>query len=534
MFARILVLLITACALLSCRPAAEPGRIRLQLDRKQTVSLGLFDLQGRLLAQPLVSAPLEKGTHSIDCRDFVPGGEYRWKAVLSESHRLEPIASIGAGVGANAQATIFGGDAGPPCAVAAEGERVFLGWRMAHRGHEVVACGADGTVLWGYHRGPGPTGIWDLAADGDTVYVLASSEGANGDVLLKLDAASGKPRSWGNPGPLELPIRSLWGKGKSKPDRAEYLAADNGRLYLTFAKEEFVAVLNADTGAYAITLSGPDPGRMALSTTPMKDPSKPGGTKVIDFGIAALARNGLAYFLMEHEPPWVMLSTTRWMKPGTRIRALAPKGDTMRSSDLSLYTALGEPDHQIQLLPIDSVEGYLATVGTLGGRPLAGAWQPEGLRDVRALAIDARGRLWVAECDESFGRFTVWNTEGPVGRLEREILGPFSPGSFSADPADPCRVRFGGLEWQVDRAGRRAACTQIAPANLTPGFQGSETLKDSDGLVLWKSNLPGLWSVHPMPAGPPIVWLRAQGAHAFALLGPENARIQEGTLAAWR
>ena len=43
------------------------------------------------------------------------------------------------------------------------------------------------------------------------------------------------------------------------------------------------------------------------------DPQNPGEMKVIDFGVCVLAEHGLAYFVMQHDPAWVMASTTRWL-----------------------------------------------------------------------------------------------------------------------------------------------------------------------------------------------------------------------------
>lgn len=62
--------------------------------------------------------------------------------------RLEPFATIGAGLGGE----FAGGDAGPPCAVAAGGRAVFLGWPAARAGHGIVACDPGGRPLRGAFR----------------------------------------------------------------------------------------------------------------------------------------------------------------------------------------------------------------------------------------------------------------------------------------------------------------------------------------------------------------------------------------------
>lgn len=308
---------------------------------------------------------------------------------------------------------------GPPCAVAADEHAVFLGWRHAQNAHEVVACEPGGKVLWRHHRGPAESGVRALAADDGVVFVLADADGKK---IYRLDAKTGAPLPWEGRAEPDLTITSLWGDPASKLDRADYLAADHGRLYVTFAEAQFAAVLDARTGAYVITLSGPQLGPMAFSTTPMIDPQT-GTQKVIDFGVAVIAGNGLAYFLMEHDPAWVMMSTTRWLQDDERITALTLTGDAMKTDKLTVYTALGDPYHQVQLRPADAVEGFTTAVGAAGGRS-EGAAHPDALRDIRAIAVDALGQLWVVETSGETGRFSVWKTEGKAGILLRQNFLP--------------------------------------------------------------------------------------------------------------
>ncbi|MEQ1861872.1 MAG: hypothetical protein ABMA13_18290 [Chthoniobacteraceae bacterium] len=430
---------------------------------------------------------------------------------LPPSLQLEPLAVVGAGLGGE----FAGGDAGPPCAVAADDRAVFLGWRSARLGHEIVACEPGGRVLWGHHHGPAMSGVRSLAADGGAVFVLADADGTK---LYRLDAATGAPIAWEGRDARDLAITSLWGDDKTKLDRADALAADNGRLYVTFSEEQFVAVLDAKTGAYLTTLTGPHPGQMSFSTTPMRDPQT-GVERPIDFGVAAIAGHGLAYFLMEHEPPWVMMSTTRWLQPDEKIGALTLVGDAMKTSKLTIYTALGAPHHQVQLRPAEAAESFATSVGKGGGRIEPGPWEPEALRDIRALAVDATGQLWIAEGDEHFGRFTVWKTDGKQGALVREIFGPLDAATLHVDEAEPLDIALGGLRWRIE--GRTATCVERLAGSPDPSRAPAE-LRDKTGRVLWAppESERAAWSVHRAGDGRVFAFRRGAGVEVFALREP--------------
>jgi len=526
-----------------CSRPVAPGHVRLKLEKQQCVSLGLFDGEGHLVAQPFTGATLAAGTHEIDCR-AAPAGDWTWRAVgfdpvlsgpemlptaptpadqprreSTKRTRPKPLAIVGAGM-LDARG-IAGGDAGAPCAVTTDERSVFLGWQAARVGHEIVACDPEGRVLWGHHHGGAQiSGVRALAADGGTVFVLADAEGSK---IYRLDANTGTPQPWKGRLEREITIKSLWGSDpKDKPTHAEYLAADHGRLYVTFADEQFVAVLDAQTGNYVTTLTGPEPGPMAFSTTPMRDPET-NEEKIIDFGVAAIAKHGLAYFLMEHEPPWVMMSTTRWLQEDETIAAVALIGDAMKTNQLTIVTGLGAPYQQVQLRPAEAAEGFSTAVGEVGGRPEAGPWKADGLRDIRAIAVDAAGQLWVAEGDLHFGRFTTWKPEGKQGTLLREVFGPADTTTLAVDPANPFSITLGGLRWQIDPATFAATPTERLADSPTPTATTNE-YRDSGGLLLWQppETETRVWSIHRTADGRLFAWRRGVGAELHRLAGLEK------------
>ncbi len=69
-----------------------------------------------------------------------------------------------------------------------------------------------------------------------------------------------------------------------------------------------------------------------------------------------------------------------------------------------------------------SPEGkLLMSIGKLGGRSLNGAYDPNGMFRPWGIAVDKRGRLWVAEYDPSPRRISVWDAKR--GEFLREFCG---------------------------------------------------------------------------------------------------------------
>jgi len=106
-------------------------------------------------------------------------------------------------------------------------------------------------------------------------------------------------------------------------------------------------------------------------------------------------------------------------------------------------------------------EGYVWSVGRPGGRPLLGPWVPESLRAVRGVALDATGKLWVAEGDAFPKRFSVWDTTGKEGTLVREFLGPATGLGGAINPLDPDLMFGQGCEWRLDRKTGHASCLGV-------------------------------------------------------------------------
>ncbi len=437
-------------ALALAAQAAVP--IRFRTERAGFVSLNLYHPDGTLARQLLTGAAFAAGGHEAawDAAAFPPG-EYTWRAVFHEGFALKLRGTVGD----------FGGDRGAPSAAAADATQVYLGWSASTAAADaIVACDPSGTVRWTHRRGA-LSGCRALAADAGTVFVLGGQgDDAEGGALYKLSAKDGTLIPWSE-GRADLRITSLWPAGsQGKPELADYLAVKNGRIYLSFAAGEFLAVLDAQTGAYLQTVVGAPPGAVDSTGTKTEDPDKPGQLVDADFVVTALQGAVLGKLLLMHDPIWVVLSDLTPLERDERITALTMIGDGAKHHLHDIFVALGLPFHQVQARPAIATEGFTFTAGKPGGRPPLGPWQPDKMKAIRALAFDATGQLWVAEGDSVPGRVSVWSTDAREGRLVREFFAP--PAAPAAVyPLDPAIVFAGGCEWRIDPTTKRAACLGV-------------------------------------------------------------------------
>jgi hypothetical protein len=462
----------------------KPETEEFQIEGAGFLSLEVRDETGKR-TRLIHDAELSAGTHRLEQRNGkvtldgqvradVPPGKWQWAAVVHGEIKAEVRSRPWRWPSEANDAATPGGDDGGPRAVAADEAQVYLGWSGAIDGSPVAAVDSDGTVRW-THRESGRCGVRALAAEQGAVFVLGHGGDAvePASVVYKLDAKTGVPMPWEGKSERFLRIVDLWpANADLKPISADALTVANGRLYLSFTQPGFIAVLDARDGKYVTTLSGPEPGPMALSTTPMKAVDGSGKTEIADFGVAILMGRAASYFVMPHDPPWVAMNTTRWLAEDERITAFTMRADTMKSGEVQLFFGLDAPQAQVQVRPASEPTGFTFSVGKPGGRAALGPWQADALRDICSLAIDVKGQLWVAERGAWPKRFSVWTTTGKEARLVREYFGPFDAGCRGAAvfPDDPNIFVAQGCEWHIDPATGLAACLGVI---VTEGMEAA-------------------------------------------------------------
>ena len=493
--------------------AAVP--IRFHNERPGFVSLNVYRPDGTLAQQLLAGTSFPAGEHEAAWdAAALPPGEYTWRAVIHDGLALKLRGTVGD----------FGGDRGIPSAATADDAQVYLGWSLTTAAADaVVACDPSGSVRWTHRRGA-LSGCRALAADAGTVFVLGG-EGpdAEGGALYQLSAKDGTAIPWPD-GRTDLRITSLWPAGsQGKPELADYLAVKNGRIYLSFTAGEFVSVLDAKTGAYLQTVVGAPPGAVDSVATKSDTPEKPGTLVDADFVVTALKGGVIGKLLLIHDPIWVVASDLTPLDRDERITALTMIGDGAKHHMHDIFVGLGQPFHQVQARSAIDTEGFTYTAGKPGGRAPLGPWQPDRMKSIRALALDATGQLWVAEGAAAPRRISVWTTDTPEGRLVREFFAPPDPVA-AIHPGDPLLMFAGGCEWRIDPTTGRATCLHVITRAamraaryvlgkdhvrlvLTPAVPGPD-------IVFNRAGGTGEWKplATPAPAEPPSKFMLNQTA----------------------
>jgi hypothetical protein len=378
---------------------------------------------------------------------------------------------------------------------------VYLGSNAGQGSGSLVALDFEGNLRWSHQRQG--LGVWALGCEKETVYLLADSSAASGGSLIyKLDAKSGNPLPWGTTKDFDLRITSLWpSDSDSKPNTADAMTVSNGRIYLSFTSPGFIAVLDSSDGHYVTTITGPEPRFMTVSATPMRDEN--GEQIIADFGIAVLGHSALTYFVMPHDPPWVAYNTTHLLGRDESITAFTMSAETMKSGEVDLYVALGPPYSQVQRKRVDDVRGFSLSAGKTGGRPgTLGPWEPDALRSIASIAIDAEGKLWIAESDAWPKRFSVWTTKGDLAKLVREFFPPIGKDNQGAAllPEDPHTLVAAGCEWRINPETGHSACMGVITEDgmQDAGFISTDgryllMVGTPSSITIYERTAPGDW-----------------------------------------
>lgn len=402
------------------------------------VSLNIKNADGQLVRQLLTANFYAKGAHTIlwdgltnmshlKPGEVVPGGTYTWDAIWHKGigARLVGWACNSGKAPFDSPGGNWGGDMGSPMAVATDGQRMYLGWEASEAGKALVTTDLDGNLIWRHKRG-GFGGARMLAADNGIVYVYD-----NDNYIYRLDAQKGDYSAWKGSEEAILHITPLLKPhAAADVDRPMGTGIDaaGGKLYIAYEPGNIVVVVDGATGAL-------------LKTLPVEAPS--------DLEIGADKQ----LYVISASKSIVRIDP----ETGTAtslVNGMANAIGLALDADGAIY--VGGPDSQVKVFDRDGKP--VRTVGKPGGRPLYGAWDKDGMLNIAGMRVDAQGKLWVTERDESPRRISVWNAK--TGAFMKEFFGPtnYGAGGGAISPLDPYTMVGHGAEWKLNKETGRAEC----------------------------------------------------------------------------
>jgi hypothetical protein len=436
----------------------RPGIIPLTftMPRDGYISLNLKDTNGVVVRQLLNCAFFTQGQHEVKWDGLatwswtrpgepVPPGQYTWSALVHTGIGLKLRGWACNGGGAPWDSADgkgnWGGDHGVPVAVAADDRQVYLGWSGAEAGKSVLACDLQGRVQWSNNRG-GMAGVKALAADAGVLYVLGGNIGAD---------------------------------------------SEGANLYK----------LNTKDGSY-LNWEGTDRADLKVkSLWPADAQVKPEKADNL-----VVVRNEL----------WVgFVQPKKIAKLDVMTGALLgtmeiPNADATPFPEPKARAGVScSADATSQQVVVRRSGRTESRVGSKGGRPLVGPWQTDGFHSIKSLALDAEGKLWVAEADACPKRISVWDPQ--TGRLVNEFFGPTSYGALGGAicPTDPNVMAGQGCEWRLDPQTGRARCTAVITRD---GMENARFAVGANGRVYLA--VAGNWAYN---AGPLKIYERLGDAN---------------------
>ncbi len=321
----------------------------------------------------------------------------------------------------------WGADHTIPRLVARSGTNVVIACGFAEGGYGTFAVKPDGTKAWSEIRGANV-----LAATADAVFTVPNDWGVRGTQLLRLSAKDGKFSPFVRDGKelpmplsfnelLKIPTAAAGSEAPTLPE-ARALAVGDGVLILA-TDDNHLWLFDANT-AQLIK-------QTTLELTGFDDQYP-------------FAFDGKAvYFFRQKELVKVALDSLKTeADPAAKAVVIPLNGAVEQPGALALddagnihVTELGR-DLQVKKFAPDGKR--LGAFGQQGGRARQGTFEPEGMRTMAGLAVDAAGNVWVAEYSHFPRRVSVWK---PDGKLLRDFIGNTGyagQGSFIHD-SDPAK-----------------------------------------------------------------------------------------------
>ncbi|MFZ2656127.1 MAG: hypothetical protein WAX69_14445, partial [Victivallales bacterium] len=332
-----------------------------------------------------------------------------------------------------------------PMAAAADDARVYLSSECSEGGNTVIAVDLDGQKQWGIARDPGGM----ITTHGGHLYMLRGGRVGGqfnpGKIIIaRIDPAKGVYVPFSDKQsfkviseyPDEHQVKPKEPVGKAVADHAYDadwcqfesmgLASAGGKLHVSLFYQNAVIDIDPESGDVV--------GRHEIE--------RPVG----------LAADKSGKLLVVTGKKIVRMDADGRTEPVVSEGLSAPIG---LATDKAGNIYVSDWADQMCVKVFTSDGKFIRSIGKVGGRPLTGDYDPSGMFRPWGIAVDAQGRLWVAEHDHSPKRVSVWATAD--GKFLREFCGQtaYASGEAAVNQFNTRQAFVGGntveLDWATGR-----------------------------------------------------------------------------------
>ncbi len=227
----------TAAAEVKPKGLGPPFRFTVNMPASGDAALVIEDAAGRRVRNLFAQTFRQVGEHQEpwDLRDergeFIAAGEYRWKAIVGPQlalvYHLTPYPNI-QNYWPDRMPWLIGhagehgwlSDHSCNWACTTSGDKLFFAASMAEAGVTLIECDLDGKKKWGRHDFGAWKGVYQMAADEESLYV------DNGDDVFRIELAARREANKFTP--RQGPHRRGWRSA---------MTARDGRVYLAYTGE---------------------------------------------------------------------------------------------------------------------------------------------------------------------------------------------------------------------------------------------------------------------------------------------------------
>jgi len=398
--------------------------IEFVLEKDSKVSLAICDATGKLVRTCLGAEPYKAGKHTYlwdgldDTDKPLPAGSYTYKLLVHNGIEQKFVCDVGVsgdppyqienGTGG------WAGDYGVPWYVATEGDSVVLGTGSAEAAPATICTDLEGKRRYGTFA----LGNALVLKDG---YGYFAQRG-NGK-LIKFDLKNGYLTNFKS-GKAEAVIIQ-----KEPNESNEAWGGRSWTLYaMAIAKDTLVISCGAANKLYFMDYAAGTLKGEAELKAPVGLATDPAGT------LYAVSENSVGRYDIGNKSFTPIVSN------------LDSPAHLACDAQGNLYVSLRGKTMQVWKLDKDGK--VLQKFGKPGGRPWLGKFDPAGMLNPWAIAVDKNGRLWVCEADGQPKRYSVWN---PDGTLYKDFFGSMDYSTTAyVDPEEPDYVYAQSVRYRVD------------------------------------------------------------------------------------